>query len=57
MSKHHADQVLLDGSFHCANIIQIKFIERAGMVSFSERCINEANLLLNSQAGVLALSA
>lgn len=55
MSKHHADQVLLGGSFHCANIIQIKFI--AGMVSFSERCINEANLLLNSQAGVLALSA
>ena len=57
-SKHCADQDLLDGSFHCTidNMIQIKFIEWAEMPNFSERCINEADLLLNSQAEVLALN-
>lgn len=57
MSKHGAYQDLLDGSFHCANLFQIKFIEGARMLSSSKGCINEADILFKSQPGVFTLNA
>lgn len=56
VSRHGAYQVL-GGSFHCAALIQIKFGVRARMLSSSEGDVNEADLLLNSQAGEFALNA
>lgn len=57
MSKHGAYQDLLDGSFHCANLIQIKFGDRARVLRSSEGCVNEVALLLHSWAGERAFSA
>lgn len=57
MSKHGANQDRLDGSFHYANLFRIKFTERTRMLNSSSKCINEADLFLNSQAGVLAFNA
>lgn len=41
-----ASRDLLDGSFCCAILIQIRFFERARMLNSSERCLNKADLLL-----------
>lgn len=42
VSRHGAYQVL-GGSFHCATLIQIKFRDRARMLSSSESYVKEAD--------------
>lgn len=56
VSRHGAYRVL-GGSFHSAPLVQIKFRDRAIMLSSSEAYVNEADWLLNSQAGEFALNA
>lgn len=56
MSRHGAYRVL-GGSFHCAALLQIKFRDRARRLGSSEGYVNEADWLLNSQAGEFALNA